>query len=269
MKSPREPALTEEELAAFYENGYVRLGKVASNAEIDALGRHIDDIMLGRIRYDNMLMQLCPSAGASAELSKQTKTFKIPSLKYRKVETLEKDPLFRAYIQHPMFRDITRKIISEEVSAYRSMFFNKPAGQGIAKGWHQDGAGGWNLSLPPIITIWTALDPTSVPNGCLQIIPGSHRRAIPEKGDTLSLEEAAIHAPDEKRLFLEMEMGEVVLLHNFTLHQSDVNKTDRPRRGFSVCYVDAATRHLRTGYGYPVIFPEYVPVGGVADSLVY
>ena len=110
--------------------------------------------------------------------------------------------------------------------------------------WHQDGAGGWGLSIRPKVTIWTALDPTSVANGCLQIIPGSHKSLIPEQGDQLTPEERVIHAPDEKRIYLEMEMGEVVLLHNWTLHRSEVNTTNRPRRGFSVCYIDAATRQV-------------------------
>ena len=48
-------------------------------------------------------------------------------------------------------------------------------------------------------------------------------------------------------LYLELEMGEVVLLHNWTLHRSEVNTTNRPRRGFSVCYIDAATRQVSTG----------------------
>ena len=55
-------------------------------------------------------------------------------------------------------------------------------------------------------------------------------------------------------------MGEVVLLHNWTLHRSEVNTTNRPRRGCSVCYVDAATRQVSTGRGYPQVFPEYEPV---------
>ena len=174
------PVLSDAELAAYHEHGYVRLGKVAPDEEIEALCRRIDDIMLGKIRYDNMLMQLCPSAG-KPELSTQTKVFKGSTLKYRKVQDLEQDPLFLPYIQHPLFRDITRKIIGEEVSAFRTMFFNKPAGQGVPINWHQDGAGGWKLSIPPKVTIWTALDATSVANGCLQIIPGSHKTMIPEK----------------------------------------------------------------------------------------
>ena len=263
MTNLHAPVLTNDELAAYHEHGYVRLGKVAPDDEIKALCDRIDDIMLGKIHYDNMLMQLCPSAG-KPELSKQTKVFKGSTLKYRKVQDLEQDPLFLPYIQHPLFLDITRKIIGEEVSAFRTMFFNKPARQGVPINWHQDGAGGWRLSIPPKVTIWTAMDATSVANGCLQIIPGSHKSMIPETGDLLSPEERAIHAPDEKRLYLEMEMGEVVLLHNWTLHRSEVNTTNRPRRAFSVCYIDAATHQVTTGRRYPKIFPEYMPA---ADEL--
>ena len=259
MTNLHAPVLTDNELATYQEQGYVRLGKVAPDEEINALCQRIDDIMLGKIRYDKMLMQLCPSAG-KLELTKQTKVFKGSTLKYRKVQDLEQDPLFLPYIQHPLFRDITRKIIGEEVSAFRTMFFNKPAGQGVPINWHQDGAGGWRLSIPPKVTIWTALDATSVANGCLQIIPGSHKSMIPEKGDLLSPEERAIHAPDEKRIYLEMEMGEVTLLHNWTLHRSEVNTTNHPRRAFSVCYIDAATHQVTTGRRYPVVFPEYAPV---------
>ena len=256
MPSLHEPCFTAEELDTYHEQGYVRLGKVAPDEEIEALRRRIDDIMLGNIRYDHMLMQLCPSAG-KPELSKQTEEFKESSLKYRKIQDLEQDPLFRAYIQKPLFRDITGQIIGTEVSVFRAMFFNKPAGQGVTINWHQDGAGGWQLSIPPKMTIWTALDPTCVENACLQIIPGSHKTRIPEKGDQLSPEERALHAPDEKRLYLEMEIGEVVLLHNWTLHRSEVNRTNGPRRAFSVCYIDTATHQIKTGRRYSKIFPEY------------
>src|SRR3954466_12802427 len=90
---------SDAELEQFWECGYVRLGRVVPLAQIEALCARIDDIMLGRVHYDNMLMQLCPSAG-QAELSVQTKTFKGASLKYRKIQDLEQDPLFRAYMQH-------------------------------------------------------------------------------------------------------------------------------------------------------------------------
>ncbi|MDA1142231.1 MAG: phytanoyl-CoA dioxygenase family protein [Planctomycetota bacterium] len=265
MSTLHSTAFSDKELDTFNDQGYVLLGKVAPDEEIESLCRRIDDIMLGNIHYDNMLMQLCPSAG-KPELSGQSKKFKGSSLKYRKIQDLDQDPLFLAYIRHPLFREITKKIVGPQISAFRTMFFNKPAEQGVTINWHQDGAGGWGLSIPPKITIWTALDATCIANGCLQIIPGSHKTKIPEQGDLLSAEERAIHAPDEKRLYLEMEKGEVALLHNWTLHRSETNSTNGPRRAFSVCYIDAATRQVNDGRAFSKVFPEYEPVKAEASE---
>jgi ectoine hydroxylase-related dioxygenase (phytanoyl-CoA dioxygenase family) len=99
------------------------------------------------------------------------------------------------------------------------------------------------MDRDPVVTIWTALDPATIANGCVQVIPGSHRLGLlSEEGHTITPEQEAQHCPEEKIVYLELEPGEAVLLHNWLLHRSDVNKTDRPRRGFSVCYMDARTR---------------------------
>lgn len=252
--------LSNGELRTWRDNGFVCLGRVAPLHEIQALCNRIDEIMLGEVSYPDMLMQLCPSAADDPEKSRQTKVFKGSSLKYRKIQDLEQDPLFLAYIQHPLFRDITSKLISEEVSVFRSMFMNKPAEHGTLLNWHQDGTGSWGLSIPPVVTIWTALDATSVANGCLQIIPGSHKSMINTNHDQLHPEQIPVHAPEKKRLHLELEQGEVVLLHNWTLHRSEPNTTNRPRRAFSVCYIDTTTVHNGTGRTWPRIFPDYAPV---------
>ena len=61
----------------------------------------------------------------------------------------------------------------------------------------------------------------------------------------------------EKGIYLEAEAGEVIILHNFLLHRSGVNRTEQPRRAFSVCYMDAATRSLGPGERqFPVAFGE-------------
>ena len=52
---------------------------------------------------------------------------------------------------------------------------------------------------------------------------------------------------------LELDAGEAVLLHNWTLHRSGTNATAIARRAFSVCYMDAATRSHRR-QTFPPIF---------------
>jgi ectoine hydroxylase-related dioxygenase (phytanoyl-CoA dioxygenase family) len=103
--------------------------------------------------------------------------------------------------------------------------------------------------------MWTALDPATIANGCVQIIPGSHRLGLlSERGHTISAEHEEEHCDPAKVVHLELEPGETVLLHNWTLHRSDINRTPFPRRAFSVCYMDARTTKRGTGRTFPVVF---------------
>ena len=146
--------MTEAEWLKLEEVGYVRLGVVLPETEIDRLCQRIDEIMLGTIRYQGMRMQLCPSSSEVGATTGFSAEHKGSSLKYRKIQELEMDPLFLKYIQHPLFKDITRKKIGEKVGVFRAMFFNKPAGGGIPLEWHQDGRN-WNLSVREDITVYT------------------------------------------------------------------------------------------------------------------
>ena len=238
--------------AQFMKQGYLRLGKLLSLDELAALQQRIDDIMLGRIRYDNMRFQLDPahSRGQRNTTIGNEKS----TLNYRRIDDLEQDPIFLAYMQHPLIRQITRRYIGKEVSVFRSMFMNKPAEGGTELGWHQDVGVGWSIDTNPIVTVWTALDAATRASGCMQIAPGSNNLGILNENHFSSEEDHAKYARDEDVIDLEAEAGETILLHNFLLHRSGVNTTSAPRRAFSTTYMDAATCSVRTGNTFPVIF---------------
>ena len=120
--------------------------------EIERLCSRADDILLGDVQYPGMTFQLCPSAVDVAEQWEDVRTSAgleaavaaVRTLKYRKVQGWERDEHYLKYMQLPIFRDCTRKIIeAERVSIFRSMFFNKPAEDpGVSEGgvvinWHQ------------------------------------------------------------------------------------------------------------------------------------
>jgi hypothetical protein len=263
-RSPRL-SVSEEQWHEYERDGYLRLGKVLEAEELAALQRRIDEIMLGEaeIDYDRMLMQLDSSTGRYGEMPPQSKGFKGATLAYRKIQDLEMDPLFLAYMQRPLFRHICARVYGADtpIASFRAMFMNKPARQGTLLPWHQDR---WSaLDRDPLITVWTALDPATIANGCVQVIPGSHHLGVinPSHPSAFVTEEqAAEHAPEEKAIYLELDAGEVVLLHNWLLHRSDVNRTEIPRRAFSVSYMDGRTRS--TGGGtFPIIFPGRSPDG--------
>ncbi len=259
MAALHPPFLSEAELEQFREQGYALLGQVAPPEEIEGLRRQIDEVMLGKaaIDYDRIMMQLDRAAGPDSGPGPQTKGHKGATLAYRKIQDLELDPLFLAYLQKPLFRDICARVYGADtpIACFRAMFMNKPAEKGTRLVWHQDR---WSdLDRDPLITLWTALDPATLENGCVQIIPGSHCQLInpDHPSGFLTPEQIAAKVAQAEPVPLVLEAGEVVLLHNWMLHSSEVNRTAIPRRAFSVCYMEAATVSSR-GATFPVVFGQ-------------
>ena len=240
----------------FMEKGYLRLGKVLSDNGLEALQQRIDDIMLGRIRYENMRYQLDSKTGGYSEMPVESIGHKGETLQYRKIMDLEQDPLHLAYMQSPLFREIARHYIGEDVSIFRAMFMNKSANQGTVLPWHQDVGFGWGLDRNPIITVWTALDDATEANGCMQIVPGGHKVGVVNERHFISEADAEAHALEKRAIYLEAEAGEAILLNNLTPHRSGVNRTSQPRRAFSAAYMDAATRSRSGNKEFPVIFGQ-------------
>ncbi len=240
-----EHHITDEQWEHFWENGYVRIGQVATDAEFVQLQQRMDDIMLGKapLDYDQIMMQLDRAPGKNSP-GPQSKGHKGATLLYRKIQNLEVDAYFLTYLQKPIFREVCAEIYGEgtPVACFRAMFMNKPAHEGTPLVWHQDR---WtDLDRDPQITIYTALDAATVENGCVHIIPRSHNRLInPSNGSGFltqkHMDDIVTKATPEP---LTLKAGEVVLLHNWLLHSSGTNGTDIPRRAFSVCYMHGETK---------------------------
>jgi phytanoyl-CoA hydroxylase len=252
--------VTEQQWQQYEMMGYLNLGKVVSDDELRTLQQRIDDIMLGKadIDYDKTLMQLDSETGAYGDAGKQSKGHKGATLNYRKIEQLEFDPLFLRYMQKPIFEDICRRTYGDgvPVSCFRAMFMNKPAGKGTELPWHQDR---WRkLDRDPQITLWLALDPATPENGAVRVIPGSHNVLLnPAHPSGFLSEEQASLIDERKARLLTLEAGECVLLHNWLLHASGVNRSSIARRAFSVCYMDGRTLTDKSEpTNFPVIFGE-------------
>ncbi len=252
-------SITPEQWERYERDGYLNLGKLLNDEDLSALQQRMDDIMLGEapVDYSRLMMQLDSDTGQYSDMKEMSRGHKGATLNYRKIQDLEFDPLFLTYMQRPIFAEICSRVYGDAIPihCFRAMFMNKPAHKGTLLPWHQDR---WkHLDRDPLVTAWTALDPATVANGCVQVIPGSHTRLVnpDHPSGFLTDEQAQQHCPDEKAVYLELAAGEVLLLHNWLLHRSDVNRTDIARRGFSVCYMDGRT-HATNGETYTTVFGE-------------
>jgi phytanoyl-CoA hydroxylase len=240
-----ELADIETPLAHLAQHGYARLGPVLSAQGLLALQERAEDLMLGRVSYPGLFFQL-DSATRRYEDAPIGLGWQGPSLGYRKLEKLEKDPRFHAWLSNPLFERIARALIQGRVAIYRALLFNKAAAGGSDIPWHQDDGSLWGLSRQPELQIWTALDDAPLDGGCLEFLPGSHARGLATplggvvpRDQVLSADAAGQATP------VPVRAGEALLIHNHVWHRSGKNLPGQRRLGFSVCYMSASTHCLR------------------------
>jgi hypothetical protein len=235
----------ERALADFAREGYARVGRLMSDEGLDALRRRADDLMMGRVADPGFFFQLDTETGSYADLT-FGRGYQGPSHNYRKIEKLEKDDLFLAWLQNSQFESIARALIGDDVVIYRAVLMNKSSMGGTVLPWHQDGGLFWGLDRDPMLQIWTALDDTPVEAGAVEVLSGSHRAGLATPlGGVIPDPIVSARRADEEGVPLAARAGEVLLLHNHVWHRSLVNRTGKPRRAFSVCYMSADTRCTR------------------------
>jgi hypothetical protein len=246
---------SEQQWSEFETQGFLHLGCLLDSDATTALAQRADDLA-GGVRVNPAIQLQLDTGGAYDALPEIVSQLDKGTLLYRKVQGLEHDELFSPLVHHPLFGEICARLYGAHapVSLFRAMIMNKPAGQGTYLPWHQDGGDVWALDRDPLVTIWVALDPATRANGCLEVIPGSHRLGLlSAHGSTLSAEDVQRHCPAEQALPLELEAGHGLLLHNWLIHRSGVNSSNQPRRAFTACYMDGRTRSVLTGNHFPLV----------------
>jgi phytanoyl-CoA hydroxylase len=232
-------------LAQLARDGFARLGRVLSDAGLCALRERAEALMLGRVVHPGLFFQLDATTGRYEDAPRGL-GWQGPSLAYRKLEKLEKDPLFRAWVDNPLFERVARASVTGDVAIYRAILFNKGPAGGSDIPWHQDGGALWGLSESPTLQIWTALDDAPLGGGCLEFVRGTHLAGLATPlGGVVPRSQVDQAEADRRALPLPVAAGEALLIHNHVWHRSGRNLPGQRRLAFSVCYMSAATRCLR------------------------
>jgi ectoine hydroxylase-related dioxygenase (phytanoyl-CoA dioxygenase family) len=119
-------------------------------------------------------------------------------------------------------------------------------------GWHQDWAY-WRCASPAnLLTARIALDRETLENGCMRVIPGSHRWALQEDIQQYHAQDADVEslprfdvAPGTvvEPVPCVLEAGQVMFHHCMTMHASAPNYSDGPRRSILVQLLPEGTRY--------------------------
>lgn len=161
-------------------------------------------------------------------------------------------PLFRAALSRPVLAEVLQAAVGPDVKCMQSMVFMKGAGM-PGQAWHQDEA-----FIPTedrsLVGAWIALDDATVRNGCLWVVPGSHRAAtlwpMRAHGDPRfddAPECFGFPFGDDDAVAVELRAGSVVFFHGYLLHRSLPNESDGYRRSLVNHYMSAGSRLAWSG----------------------
>jgi len=158
-------------------------------------------------------------------------------------------------VRHPSILDAVEDVLGPNILVWRTNFFVKPPSSPQFVSWHQD-ATYWDLEPAVATTAWLALSDCSPQNGCVRVIPGSHRWGLLPHVDRWSDENmlsrgqtADIDVDEDRAVDLALHPGEMSLHDAMVLHGSPPNRAEHPRIGIGIICLPTYVKQRGTRSG--------------------
>jgi ectoine hydroxylase-related dioxygenase (phytanoyl-CoA dioxygenase family) len=137
--------------------------------------------------------------------------------------------------------DCIAALMGSDILVLSTHFFCKyPQTNNKFVAWHQD-VTYWGLEPPHALTAWYAIDESDVENGCMRVIPGSHRQGVVAHGESnragnlLSInQEVEADVDDKQAVDLVLKAGQISIHHGHLIHGSNPNGSQRRRCGLTI-----------------------------------
>jgi hypothetical protein len=170
------------------------------------------------------------------------------------VQGLKGSTVWLDHARIPEVLDMVSQAIGPDFLLWGTTVFGKPAGTGKRVPWHQDGEY-WPIRPLATCSVWIALDDATPENGCLRVIPGSHRQqrlrrhnANDSPALTLNQELDESEYDERDAVDIVLEAGQLSLHDVYMVHGSEPNRSDKRRAGF-VCRYMPTSSHFDHAYG--------------------
>lgn len=175
---------------------------------------------------------------------------------------------FLELAQDPEIVDRVSQVIGEDIILWGCQIFCKPGGDGYETPWHQDGHY-WPIRPLANCTVWIALDDSTPENGCLRVIPRSHRaqqthqHLMEDREDLVLSQRTADEAFDaDEAVDVVLKAGQMSMHDVYMIHGANANRSSRRRAGVAIRYMPGTSvfeRNLKPAdgrSGIPVVFAK-------------
>lgn len=222
--------LSDEQVQFYHENGYVRGGRVLSDEQVEKLRSELQQFFDPNHPGHEWWYEY--HTNESTDPSK---------ILFHALGAWRITPGFHDILWHPAVTVPASQLLGGAVRFWHDQLFCKPAKHGGVVAWHQDYSY-WTRTKPLAhITCWVGLDDSTLENGCVHFIPGSHKWSLLPITGLAGNMEAIRDVLDDAQweqfqhpVAMQLKKGECSFHHPLMIHGSFANNSDRPRRGMVV-----------------------------------
>ena len=253
--------LSPDQQEQYWRDGYVVVSDLFSDAELDRWHARVRGLARGEVPPpENMVLV------KDVEVAKGAKELADPEHVICKINFFEHDPVLMEYGRHEGLIDAVSSLLGDDVTFVNSMCITKPPEVDARHPLHQDLLYFGFRPADAMLGTWTALEDATRENGCLAVLPGSHKGELldHEMPDWDFVNAGFLGAKGfdaSNRVHLPMKRGETLLFHSLLIHGSGTNRTDGFRRIVSTHYAQTGCKDLWKGSDAIAQRP-WIPVRG-------
>lgn len=224
--------ITPAHLDQFHEDGYLVVHNAFTAAEVAAALDGLLDLIGGSRPDFHGLEFESWGADHASEPNREAKQDYIRKL----MSFVAYDDRLNALAAHPALLDVAARIVGDTPHMFQDMALIKPPGGGREKPWHQDKAYFALKADAPVVGVWIALDPATAENGCMHVIPGSHREGpmVHFKRRDWQLCDTTVETARD--VMVPLAPGGLLLFDGLIHHGTPANRTQDRRRAVQFHY---------------------------------
>lgn len=238
-------SLTRSEIAAYEDHGHLVLRQRIDSRELARARGFIAELVDARAREyyrDGKISSLHEEESFERRLAAINEEFEIDAGLFDLTRSVDDNELFN-FVRYPAILDVLESLIGPEI-AWTGSYVTRPKlphHEQSAFPWHQDSQYyGEATQHLHVVSVWIPLVDVDEENGCLHVIPGSHKWGL-LKSERDKIDHIRTLENVEERgtsISLPMKQGDVLFISNLLFHKSESNTTRSVRWSLDLRYVE-------------------------------
>jgi len=233
------PVLTLEQRQFYEDNGFLVIRHLIEPGLLDLCRERFEALCDKRLPWNGITMMKDVSLAKMGVTGQRL---------YNKAQDFVYDDVLFQYCVHPQVLDYVECFTGPNIRAMHTMLINKPPDAGTLTSRHPLHQDLHYFPFRPadrIVCAWTAMEHITPANGCLFVLPGTHKGVLhqhdyPDWQNGVNKMYHGVRGFDDHPVIeLPMEKGDTVFFHPILIHGSGANRTQGYRKAISCHYSTA------------------------------